>query len=442
MRRCLTLLATVAAAGLVGCGSGSAGGQAANPAFARMTVGQGTSPTTGAIAGSVTDAAGSPVAQAAVVVTTGGTGRAAGQGSFSVTTDALGHFAIGNMTPGRYHVDATHDAYGGMSEDVVVSAGQNHDMGAMHMAPTGQSGMGGGAMGPQPDGASAGSGMGIILGLVTHDDDMPFEGVTLTTGNGHFTATGPDGLFALGNLPPGHYDVTASGAEHHDVMLSADVTGQQVAGPLHFMMLDGQGAAVPGSASLAGQVINAATHAAVAGAQVSVMAGTPVTSMADGTFALAGVRPGMRMLRVTASGYLPYAQPVMLQNGDALTDVVVALDTVPASASATGTIHAMVTDSVSGLPIGGAAVQIDNRRPFHTGADGTATITGVPAGAHAVRIGARRHLMHEEQVTVLADQTVHVPAAPQPATDLQVGDGHGPMGHGGGGGGGMGGMRH
>jgi hypothetical protein len=120
---------------------------------------------------------------------------------FNTITDASGNFAFESIDPGRYSVAAQHAGYlrQSQAETIVISAGKPGSV-SIKLTPESR-----------------------IEGRVTNQDGDPLTGARVTVS--HWASAGPyleltpissgattaeDGSYVIGNLPAGHYFVSAS----------------------------------------------------------------------------------------------------------------------------------------------------------------------------------------------------------------------------------------
>jgi len=154
------------------------------------------SPATGAIAGTVRDAAtGAATAGAAVT-----------DGTRSATSDANGGYTIANVPAGTYIVTATASGYNSASQSVQVTAGQTSTANLVLSAPPGP---------------------GAIAGMVRDAaTGAAIAGATVKVGVAS-TTTDASGKYILSGLTEGSYTETVSASGYADVSQSVSVvTGQ------------------------------------------------------------------------------------------------------------------------------------------------------------------------------------------------------------------------
>lgn len=77
----------------------------------------------------------------------------------------------------------------------------------------------------------------------------------------------------------------------------------------------GGGDGGPTTGEVTGRVCDAETGSGISGAEVTVETQAPVSTQADGSYTVTGVRTGDRDLSVTASTYEPYSTTVSVRAG-------------------------------------------------------------------------------------------------------------------------------
>ncbi len=296
-----------------------------------------------AIAGTVVDEAGKPVAEADVATQslsmTGGFVRR------ECTTDAEGRFALAGLPADRtYEVTAAHRDFASASQKELKTDGDAVTL------------------------TLRAKGSGTVTGRVTAGDPpMPVVGLYVeavpkgdASPMGMLTALGmgvekramhaPDGRFTLENVTPGTYTfkVTAEGLVPARIEEKELVPGQPL--DLGEIRLD-KGATVQGL------VLDKGSKAPVGGAAIAIEEGGGLAGMMkqmdpnqrpaattgpDGRFTLSGIAPGQLTLRAESERYAPTKATLDVQPGVPLADLTV--DLGPG-----GAIEGIVRDK-SGLP--------------------------------------------------------------------------------------------
>lgn len=396
----VALLAVLMLAACGGSDSPSTG-RPNEAAFGRMTADTTTSADTGAVAGTVQDDAGRPLAAAAVTVTT--TSRVVDGPAFTCVTDDDGGFAIGAMAPGPYQLVVLHEGIGQLTERVRVQAGQITRPGVLRLQQRHGQGVGQGQFGD--DGFRPIGDAGAVVGQVQDADGEPIARARVVLGGRMHAVTGPGGTFAFGPVRPGTYTVVAGKAGYQRAEQEAVVEAGDAA-RLLFVLQPGDDTLPPDvdPATVGGVVTDAETGAPVVGARVVLRGHGETTSADDGGYRFADVRPGGYILAVVADGYAPWHEGLRVPSGATLT-VPVALLPTASTGRPTGDLRVTVVDEDDpSTVIVGAKVHINGRGPFFTGDDGTVLIEDVPAGERRLMAIAPGYEPEREDATVVAGQ--------------------------------------
>jgi thermitase len=226
----------------------------------------------GSITGSVADAKdGSPIVSATV-----------SDGNGTALTDALGSYTISNVLPGSYQVVASKGGYQSSFLTVSVLSGStavaNLSLSQIIVP-------------------------GSITGTVTSTKDgSVIVGVTVTDGT-RTTTTDATGKYAIANVPPGSYEVTASKSGYHSSFLTVGVLAGSAA-VANFSLNE---VIVPGG--ITGSVADAKDGSPIVGATVSDGARTALTD-AGGQYIIGGVPEGSYTVTASAAGYSASSQAV------------------------------------------------------------------------------------------------------------------------------------
>jgi C1A family cysteine protease len=150
---------------------------------------------------------------------------------------------------------------------------------------------------------------------------------------------------------------------------------------------------------ISGGVADATTHAAIAGAVVTV-GGYTITSDAKGAYALA-VPTGSQTVNVTAAGYTNSSQVVQVSSG--------AMVALTASLTKGGTLSGIVTDSTTHAAVVGAKITVGTLTTT-TATNGSWTLV-VPAGPQTVSVSATGYTTWSKaaQATVGSTTAVSTP---------------------------------
>jgi uncharacterized membrane protein len=311
----------------------------------------------GTITGRVTDAEdGSPLAGATVT-----------DGTRMTTTDASGEYAIADVPPGSYEVTASKAGYESSSLTVTVSEGNIAvaDLSLTRIIVP-----------------------GTITGRVTDaEDGSPLAGATVTDGT-RMTTTDASGEYAIADVPPGTYEVTASKVGYESSSLTVTVLeGNSAVADLSLTRI-----IIPGT--ITGTVTDAEDGSPIAGAVVTDGTRTTTTD-ASGEYAIADVPPGSYEVTASKAGYeSSFLTVTALEGNIAVADLSLTRIIVP------GTITGRVTDAEDGSPIGGATVT-DGTRTTTTDASGEYTIANMPPGTYEVTASKSGYESSFLTVTVL-----------------------------------------
>lgn len=174
----------------------------------------------------------------------------------------------------------------------------NRSMALLLMAALGAGGGCGESAGGDTD---ATPGSGSIEGVVSTQDGTPLGGVEIATSpSTGFAVTGAAGGYAIANVPPGSYQVSASRSGYVPATKTADVS----AGGVGYVDFRLEPEVVPGMIS--GRVTDSATGGPIAGAAVMTdPASSQVTTDADGRYMIADLAAGSYQVHAEAAGYAP-----------------------------------------------------------------------------------------------------------------------------------------
>lgn len=333
-------------------------------------------PTTGTIAGVVTDAVtGAPLSGATVVTQPATT---------TATTNAQGAYTIPSISTGAYSITASRAGYNSNSTNAVAVAALTV---TVNLALT-------------PQGGS-------ITGVVTDaSNGTPLSGATITTQPATSAATtNAQGAYTISNVTAGAYTVTASRTGYAPnsaavgVSVGLSATANLVLTPL------------PGSVT--GVVSDAVTGAPLSGATVTTQPPTStVTTNAQGVFTIGGVPAGAYTVTATRASYSPNSTAAVVAPGQTAT-ANLALTPIP------GTISGVVTDASNGTPLAGATVSTQPATSTATtSAQGAYTISNVPPGNYTVTATRAGYNPNSVAAAVVSSQTTtsNVPLTPLPGS--------------------------
>lgn len=239
--------------------------------------------TTGYVGGRVLDINNKPVKDAAVTM-----------GTRTATTDILGEYSFGNVTPGDYSITAAKDAYSQTgSINVTVSAGDvkiGNDL--------------------TINGAMAyGSVSGSVSGAALSSDDTRRILVTLEDGSEKYPIlANHDGSYTIENVPPGVYNARVRFDGYITQPQTVTVTDGQTTENINFVLNRNAG-------SISGKIVDV-NGAPVAGATISASSGAQTESTIDGSYILSNVAVGGTVtVRAAKDGYLAASKTVAVAYG-------------------------------------------------------------------------------------------------------------------------------
>lgn len=244
---------------------------------------------------------------------------------------------------------------------------------------------------------------GAVSGTVTDTSGSAIGGAAVTVTGGPVsraagtasfsTITDASGSYAVGNMPPGHYHLTASGQGFTDTLADVVVTAGTVAAPGALHMPHGAGGGGgdfqhptgDGTLGLVVGVVTDAAGAPVAGAEVTADGAKSSRTNPAGQFAIGNLSVGDHTIVVTAHNYQDATQTATVAAG-VVTQLTFALTAGSGTANTNdGTITGTVTDSSTKAVLAGAAVQFREAKAT-SGADGKFTLTGVRQGVGVLTV--------------------------------------------------------
>jgi protocatechuate 3,4-dioxygenase beta subunit len=255
-----------------------------------------------------------------------------------------------------------------------------------------------------------------ISGQVTDaSNSQPIAGATVTSQPATSSATtDAQGNYALANVDPGGYTVSAAKTGYQGASTSVTVTaGQTATANLPLTLLATTG-------TIAGRVTDASNSQPIAGATVTTLPATAtLTTDAQGNYTIPNVAPGGYTVNAAKSGY---------QNGSA-SATVVAGQTATANMAitplpTTGTISGRVTDASNSQPIAGATVSTQPATAsVTTDAQGNYTISNVAPDGYTVNAAKSGYQNGSASATVVAGQiaTANIALTLLPITGTIVG---------------------
>ncbi len=340
----------------------------------------------GSIAGTVTNALGTPIAGASV---SANSSPCCG-GSGSTTTAGDGTYVITGLAPGSYKVQAQASGY------APTYYNGTYDYNAATLVAV--------ASGTTTPGINfALAPAGGITGTVTNALGTPIAGASVEAsraaccGYGYATTAG-DGTYTITDLEPGSYRVQAQAPGYAPTYYNATydyntatlvpVTSGSVAPGINFGLAQAGGIAGTVTNALGTPIAGASVYAS---SSTCCLPGGGTTTAGDGTYAITDLAPGSYKVQAQASGYAPTyyngtydynaATPVTAMSGTTTPGINFAL-------AQAGSIAGTVTNALS-TPIAGASLMacpvVGGLCGSATSAgDGTYVITGLAPGSHIV----------------------------------------------------------
>lgn len=320
-------------------------------------------------------------------------------------TDANGDFTLTNIPAGSYIVRALKAGYQAATQPALnLQGGELRTQGAPFALQLARGGVKGAVS--LSDNPSDASGVLIVL-----------KGAS--TAN---LTTGPDGAFSFANLLTGVYQIDASRAGYHPLLLQAALTVIE-----NEVTQVASAALQPNPGSVSGHVDGELTSGGsaflpLATVSLDGLSGAIVSTDPTGNFTIKGVPVGSYVVRVSALGYDPQTQPLLnLAGGEAR--LLKAPFTLTLSRGGISGTLALVDNpaDASGVLIqlaGGASTG-----SILTGPDGKYSFNGLLTGVYSVNASKAGYqpLTVQAVVTVAANavtQHVDAPLQPYPATIL------------------------
>jgi len=312
-------------------------------------------PTTGDVQGKVVD-------QSTQAALSGATLQLVENAS-STSTAADGTFAFAGLAPGTYTLRISMLGYQMKSFTLQVAAGQVLNIGSIGLVPA-------------PLTAS-------VSGVIKNNSGQVLANVIVSVGT-VTTFTDATGTYQLAGIPPGSAIISAELPNYQ----TASATVAFAAGTSYLFSPTLYPTNVtPPPTSLQGIIIDAATHAAIAGASV-VLNGVAKTTDAAGKFSFTGLTAGQFTLDISAANYQGVSATGTLVAG--LNDVgKIALPLKPQSSTLSG----KVTDADSHAPIAGATVAVQGQSLNSiTDATGAYSIAGIVGTSLTMSVSANGYL--------------------------------------------------
>ncbi len=334
-------------------------------------------PTTGGVAGRVTNASNNqPLAGATIALVE--------RTDIAATSRADGTFDLTAVPPGVYTLRAAAIGFATRQAQVTVQAGQVVQVGTIALAPA-------------PLSASLSGVVRTTAGAAIADALVAIGTIS--------TTTNAQGQYALSGISAGTATITVSKLNFTTLQVVQNFEAGRVYTFSPTLYPTSQ--TPPTDASLKGRVLDAATNAAIAGARI-VVGAREVTTGADGRFTLTALPIGAFSGTISANTYIGVSMSGVLSAGP--NDVG---DVKLAKAPTTSTLTGVVSDIDTSAPIPGAVVTVVGTSLTSTaGAGGVYRIEGIANTAFQLLVTA----------TGYADSRFDV-SLPQPGTatlDLRI----------------------
>ncbi|HLI52306.1 MAG TPA: carboxypeptidase regulatory-like domain-containing protein [Thermomicrobiaceae bacterium] len=329
------------------------------------------SPTTGAISGTVTDFQTGAVISGATVT----------WGTSTTTTNGSGVYTLSNLTPGTNNLTVSATNYApATANSITVTAGNT-----------------------TPESVSLTPNPGTVNVTVTDSSSNPITNATVTLGSATPSSTSGD-VYTFTGVQEGSYTLTVSASGYQTATPAVNV------GPGATVNTTVKLSALPGTIS--GKVTDSSTSTGIVGATVSVNGtGLSTTTGTGGTYSISNVPAGSYTVSASASNYQSNSvNGVSVSAGSTTSSVNIALTHVVTPP--TGTVAGQVTLSFLGrnYAISGASVTVTMSGHTYTGttnSSGNYSIGGVPAGAGTVAV-SDNYGSQSKSVTVTGGSTTTV----------------------------------
>jgi len=211
--------------------------------------------------------------------------------------------------------------------------------------------------------------------------------------SGGSTTTDSTGAYNFANVTPGTYNVTASLTGFTSQTSGVTVTSG-AASTLNFQL-----SAAPPPGTLNGQVTNAATGAAIAGATVSFSGGSTTTDN-NGAYSFANVTPGTYNVTASQTGFSSQTGCVTVSSGATST-----LNIQLSAALTPGSITGRVTNISTGGAVSGATVSFSGGSTT-SDSSGNYTFSNVTPGTYNVTATHTGYFAVTKSATVTSGATL------------------------------------
>ena len=233
---------------------------------------------------------------------------------------------------------------------------------------------------------------GTIAGHVTDSaTGAALAGATVST-SGASATTDSSGSYTLNNVPPGSRSVTAPLTGYVTQTITVTVNPGATA------TLDFQLSKTMTPGAISGQVTNASTGAALAGATVSFSGGS-TTMDSNGAYSFSNVAPGTYNVTASQTGFSSQTASVTVNSGATAT-----LNFQLSPAAGPGTISGRVSNITTGGAVSGATVSFSGGSTT-ANSNGNYTFTNVAPGTYNVTATHSGYFAVTNSVTVASGTT-------------------------------------
>jgi len=216
--------------------------------------------------------------------------------ALNVQTNAQGEFTLLQLNDGAVQLSISKTGYATNNYDLIIPQAANVDIGTLNLYPQQQSAV-----------------LSIISGEVLDiDTNLPVPNAVITLSSGEEVRSDLQGSFTLEDITAGNYQLTVSGERYLDSVVDIALRQGELLqiGRLFLKERD----VPPPTSTVRGVVSDKETGLPIAGVKVSI-SGTNLstTSIADGSYEIAGIETLSFQLFVQLTGYLSEISNVVLQ---------------------------------------------------------------------------------------------------------------------------------
>ena len=236
--------------------------------------------------------------------------------------------------------------------------------------------------------ATASSGTGSMIGLITAaDTGQRLPGVTVTV-DGQTTLSNAQGIYRFDNVPEGEQVVTAALSGYQPAQKARTVIKDQLVWN-SIALIPAETTPTPSpSGALTGLITHAETGERLANVQVSANGQTVLTNQ-NGVYVLAELPSGQWLVSAQLAGFLPAAKTGVVVAGTtrwnsfSLASVPTPTSPTATAALQTGTLTGIITNAQTGERLAGVTVSV-NGQSLVTDENGFYLFSALPVGEHTV----------------------------------------------------------